>query len=212
VQALSNVSLSVESREFAAVQGPSGSGKTTLLLIAGGLLRPDEGTVLVNGSNPYKLHQNSRSTLRAAEVGFVFQQFHLVPYLTVLQNVLAASLARPQAGAPDRAKELLRHLNLEHRMDHVPSQLSTGEQQRTALARALLNDPKLILADEPTGNLDEESGRVVLEYLSRLAAAGKAVLMVGHDNRARKFADRILDLREGKISEIQGAEELTTNA
>lgn len=211
VQALSGVSLDIESGELVAVQGPSGSGKTTLLLIAGGLLYPDEGTVLVDGSNPYELRQNSRSALRAAEIGFVFQQFHLIPYLTVLQNVLAASLARPRAGAPDRARKLLRQLNLEHRMYHVPSQLSTGEQQRTALARALLNDPKLILADEPTGNLDEESGRVVLEFLSRLAAAGKAVLMVGHDGRAGIFADRILDLREGKISEGDKAEELATN-
>jgi ABC-type lipoprotein export system ATPase subunit len=207
VQAVSNVSLKVESGEFVAVQGPSGSGKSTLLLIAGGLLYPDEGSVFIDGSNPYELRQNSRSALRAGEIGFVFQQFHLVPYLTVLQNVLAASVAKPQGGEPDRAKELLRHMNLEHRMQHVPAQLSTGEQQRTALARALLNDPKLILADEPTGNLDEESGGVVLESLARLAGEGKAVLMVGHDGRAGTFADRIHDLRNGRFSEGDKTEE-----
>jgi ABC-type lipoprotein export system ATPase subunit len=207
VHALHDVSLKVESGEFVAVQGPSGSGKTTLLLIAGGLLHPDEGNVFVDGSNPYELRQNSRSALRAAHVGFVFQQFHLVPYLTVLQNVLAASVAKPQAGAPDRAKELLHKLDLEHRTHHVPSQLSTGEQQRTALARALLNDPKLILADEPTGNLDEESGRVVLESLAKLAGDGKAVLMVGHDGRASTFAGRIRELRNGRFSEGDETEE-----
>lgn len=199
VQALKDISFSVAPGELVVVQGPSGSGKTTLLLTAAGLLRPSGGAVLIDGQDPYHLGTNQRSALRAEKIGFVFQQFHLVPYLTVLDNVLAPSVARPQLGALERAGELLSHFNMEHRINHVPAQLSTGERQRTALARALLNEPKIILADEPTGNLDEENGKTVLGYLSEFAGNGGAVLIVSHDINISRFAHRSIKLRQGRM-------------
>lgn len=200
VRALEAVSLSVGAGELVVVHGPSGSGKTTLLLIAGGLLRPSAGEVLVEGRDPYRLGPNRRSALRAESVGFVFQQFQLIPYLDVLDNVRAPSAARPQPGALDRARELVRRFNLEHRINHVPAQLSTGERQRTALARAVLNRPKLILADEPTGNLDDENATMALDYLAEFADQGSAVLLVTHDAGAAGRAHRTFRLDEGKLA------------
>ena len=199
VQVLMGISLKVSPGEFAVVQGPSGSGKTTLLLVAGGLLRPDDGRVLVAGRDPYDLRPDQRATFRAAEIGFVFQQFHLVPYLSVIENVLVASVADGRPDAVDRARSLLCRFDLEARLDHVPAQLSTGERQRTALARALLNGPKLVLADEPTGNLDAENGRIVLSCLSEFAADGGGVLVVTHDARALEFAGHSVTLRAGQV-------------
>ena len=200
VQALQNVSLSVSRGELVAIQGPSGCGKTTLLLIAGALLKPGDGEVLVDGKNPYSLPPERRSTFRAEHVGFVFQQFHLIPYLTVLDNVLAPSVVWPQPDSLDRARELIDHFNLQHRIKHVPAELSTGERQRTALARALLNRPKFLLADEPTGNLDGESADTVLEYLSDFAASEGGVLLVTHDQRVTEYAHRSIRMQDGKVS------------
>jgi len=197
VQALRGVSFVVTCGEFVAVRGPSGCGKTTLLLTAGALLRPTRGQVLVDGRDPYALGPDKRSAMRAEKIGFVFQQFHLVPYLSVLDNVLAPCVAFPTPGADERARELLSRFNLEHRARHVPAQLSTGERQRAALARALLNRPKLILADEPTGNLDEENGKVVLTHLSEFASSGAAVLLVTHDQAVSAIADRTVRLQDG---------------
>ncbi|MDP7289441.1 MAG: ATP-binding cassette domain-containing protein, partial [Phycisphaerae bacterium] len=157
VPVLSDMSLKIAPGEFVAVQGQSGCGKSTLLLAAGGLLRPDSGQVLVSGDDPYALSSEARADFRATHVGFVFQQFHLVPYLDVLDNVLAPSMAHDSAGARDHALELIEHFGITDRIGHLPGELSTGERQRTALARALLNRPKLLLADEPTGNLDSDS-------------------------------------------------------
>jgi len=201
VRALDEVSLSVDSGEFVAVEGPSGCGKTTLLLVAGGLLAPDLGKVVINGQNPYALLPDSRAGFRAENVGFVFQQFHLVPYLDVLDNVLAASIASQQPDARERASELIAHFGLEHRMHHVPGQLSTGERQRTALARALLNRPKILLADEPTGNLDRENADAVLGFLKEFTADGGAVLLVTHDRHAMDFAQRVTKIRNGKLAD-----------
>lgn len=198
VRALNAVSLSVNIGEFVAVQGPSGCGKTTLLLIAGGLLSPDAGQVLIGGEDPYALPPDRRARFRAAQIGFVFQQFHLVPYLSVLDNVLAASLAGDPAHARERANELLAQFGLTHRAHHVPGELSTGERQRTALARALLNRPKLLLADEPTGNLDAENAEVVLNHLKEFSATG-GVLLVTHDTRAVGFAQRVAKMEHGKL-------------
>jgi ABC-type lipoprotein export system ATPase subunit len=194
VTPLDGLSLSVRAGEFAAVCGPSGCGKTTLLLVVGGLLHPDSGTVRVGGSDLYQMSPEARARFRAANIGFVFQQFHLIPYLSVLENVLAAALAAPLPDARERGLTLLRHFGLAHRQDHVPAQLSTGERQRTALARALLHRPKLLLADEPTGNLDEDSGRLVLRHLADYANDGGAVLLVTHDPRAAEFTGRIVNL------------------
>ncbi len=190
VRAVSSFSLRVEGGEFAALQGPSGSGKTTVLLSAGGLLRPDEGRVEVEGRDLYALPAEARARLRAAKIGFIFQEFHLLPYLSVLENVLVPSLA---AGAPEarrRAEELIDRFGLRHRARHVPSELSTGERQRVAFARALLNRPRLLLADEPTGNLDPENGLAVLASLGEFAREGGAVLLVTHDDAAAARAAR----------------------
>ena len=200
VLALRDVSLQVGSGELVAIQGPSGGGKTTLLLIAGSLLAPDTGRVAVGGKDPYALSANERSSLRSSAIGFVFQQFYLVPYLSVAGNVLAPSVAPGAEGNADRAGELIRRFGLEDRADHVPAQLSTGEQQRVALARALLNRPSLILADEPTGNLDEANAKTILAHLKRIAGDGAAVLLVTHDPRAVGSADRVLQLRDGSLA------------
>ena len=198
VRALDDVSLSLNVGQFLAVQGPSGCGKTTLLLLAGGLLAPTSGTVAIDGQNPYELDPDARAQFRAAHVGFVFQQFHLVPYLTVLENVLAAGVATGLEDARPRARELVSHFGLDHRLHHVPGRLSTGERQRAAMARALLNRPRLLLADEPTGNLDRENAEAMLSYLKEFTREG-AVLLVTHDDRAVQFADSVVHIREGKL-------------
>ena len=207
VDALVDVSLSVAAGEFVSVQGPSGCGKSTLLLAAGGLLAGDAGEVLIDGQDPYALAPDARAALRARRVGFVFQQFHLVPYLSVMDNVMSPSLALA-SDAPaeracpepvERARMLIEHFGLTQRLAHKPSELSTGERQRTALARALLNKPGLILADEPTGNLDADSGRAVLEYLAEFARQGGGVLLVTHDERAACYAQRTVKMRSGRI-------------
>lgn len=194
VPALTGVSLALAAGEFVAVQGPSGCGKTTLLLIAGGLLAPTDGRVRLKQEDPYAMSADQRAGFRARHLGFVFQQFHLVPYLSVLDNVLAPALAAAVPDARDRAEELVAHFGLQSRRLHVPGELSTGERQRTALARALLNRPSLLLADEPTGNLDRENAGVVLKHLVEFARAGGAVLLVSHDEQAVQHADRIMRL------------------
>jgi putative ABC transport system ATP-binding protein len=194
VTALENVTLSVRAGELVAVRGASGSGKTTLLLSAGGLLRPDAGAVVVAGQDLYALSDEARARFRASTIGFVFQQFHLVPFLKVIDNVLSPALAQPLPDARARAEDLLQRFGLWSRRLHVPAELSTGERQRTALARALLSRPRLLLADEPTGNLDDENGRIVLEHLSDCARRGAAVLLVTHDANAAERADRTIHL------------------
>lgn len=207
VRALDGVSLSLEKGEFVALHGPSGCGKSTLLLLLGGLLSPDEGSVSFDGEDPYSLKPDARARFRAERIGFVFQQFHLIPYLDVLDNVLVGELAATDSngnGTPDghrdRAKELLDAFQLGHRLHHVPSKLSIGEQQRVALARAFLRSPQLILADEPTGNLDSENAAIILEHLGNFAAGEDgSVLMVTHDDRARAAARRSVEMRNGKL-------------
>lgn len=201
VRALDDVSLQVEAGEFVVVTGPSGSGKTTLLLIAGGLLRPDAGAVTLAGREPYRLTPEQRTRFRAETIGFVFQQFHLVPYLSVRENVLSPVLAWRQEGLDRRADELLERFGLADRRDHRPAELSTGERQRTALARALLHRPRLILADEPTGNLDADNAAVVLQALHDCAAEGIAVLHVTHNLAAARRADRVIPLAAGRIAD-----------
>ena len=199
VVAVDRVSLTLQPGEFVAVAGPSGCGKSTLLLMAGGLLRPDSGRVSVGGEDVYALGGEGRARLRATRIGFVFQQFHLVPYLSVMDNVLAASLPTRLPNARERATGLLDHFGLSHRLTHTPGELSTGERQRTALARALLNGPELLLADEPTGNLDPDNAEGVLDHLGTFARSGGAVMLVTHDAGAAERADRVLRLREGRV-------------
>jgi putative ABC transport system ATP-binding protein len=201
ITAVDQVSLTLGNGEFVAVQGPSGCGKTTLLLAAGALLRPTSGRVLLDGEDPYAMSPGQRARFRAVNVGFVFQQFHLVPYLDVLDNTLAPTLALGANGsARPRALELAARFGLTERLHHLPAALSTGERQRVALARALLNKPKLLLADEPTGNLDAENGQIVLRSLAEFARGGGAVLLVTHDPGAGEHASRIVRMNGGKIS------------
>lgn len=199
VQALDGVSFGVEPGAFVAICGPSGCGKSTLLLIGGALLRPTAGRVMVAGCEVYTATAAEQRRLRASTLGFVFQQFHLVPYLSVWENLLAPSLALSLPGASARAEALLERFGLSDRRDHLPAQLSTGEKQRTALARALLNEPKVLLADEPTGNLDSGNSAVVLEALAAFARSGGAVLMVTHNQDAARRADRVLHMERGRL-------------
>ena len=205
VVAVADVSVSVDSGEFVAVVGPSGCGKTTLLLVAGGLLSPDSGEVTLDGTDPYSLSQEKRARFRAERIGFVFQQFHLVPYLNVLDNVLAPALVTGDPEAGKRAEELVQRFGLGDRVGHRPGQLSTGERQRVALARALLNEPQVILADEPNGNLDSENSDEVLKALQAFADQGGAVLLVTHDPDAVAFAGRKVVLAGGRLAEMSPA-------
>ena len=201
VQALCQVSLCVNEGDLVAVQGPSGSGKSTLLFTAGTLLSPDSGRVSILGETPYALTSNERAAFRAKHIGFVFQQFHLVPYLSVFENVQAASLGLPTSKRMTNAKveQLLDQFGLTGRSGHYPSQLSVGERQRCCIARALLNDPKLLLADEPSGSLDESNAQIVLQELRRFSKGGGAVLLVTHDSRAAQLADRIVQMKDGVL-------------
>lgn len=202
VTALDSVTLELPAGRFLALKGRSGCGKSTLLLAAGGLLRPDSGTVHWGAIDIYALTPEERAALRAREVGFVFQQFHLVPYLSVFENVMAATLGlggQVPAGAAERARQLIGRFGLAERATHRPSQMSVGERQRTALARALLNRPQVILADEPTGNLDAASAKVVLDELTSFARAGGAVLLVTHEAEAAARADACLSMEAGRL-------------
>ena len=196
VVAVSNVSLSIEAGRFVALKGPSGCGKSTLLMIAGSLLRPTSGEVEIDGVNPYVLSLDERASFRADTVGFVFQQFHLVPYLDVLDNILAPGIASSRKNS-QRARDLVKQFGLEHRIHHTPSALSTGERQRAAMARSLYNEPKVLLADEPTGNLDPENADIVLKELASFASSGGAVLMVSHGAVA-EVADEVITIGKTK--------------
>ncbi len=195
---LNDISLHVKEGEFIVIQGPSGIGKTTLLLIIGALLAPDDGEIVLNGQNPYLLSENKRAEFRSANIGFVFQQFYLMPYLNVLDNVLVPSLATSYDKAKSkllaRARSLIEEFALTERIGHFPSQLSAGEKQRVALIRALLRCPKLILADEPTGNLDENNANIVISRLKDFARTGGIVILATHDNKLVKFGDRVISL------------------
>ncbi len=198
VRALDGVSLRIDDGEFVVVCGPSGSGKTTLLMMVAAMLRPSRGAVRFGGQDIYRIAGRERARFRAENIGFVFQMFHLVPYLNVLENVLVAGGA---VGNRDkaRAEELLRQLGLERRAWHRPSELSAGEKQRTAIARALLNQPKLVLADEPTGNLDPENAHAVLRHLHDFQQAGGTVIVATHGPTAQEFATRTVHLRDGMM-------------
>lgn len=199
VRALEGVSLSVAAGEFVAVQGPSGCGKTTLLLSAGTLLAPSQGGVRIDGQDPYAMSPENRASFRASRIGFVFQQFHLIPYLSVEENIAAPALAFPQADARERARELMEQAGLADRARHVPAELSIGERQRTALARALLNRPNFVLADEPTGNLDAANAEMVLGRLADFSRGGGVVLLVTHDVRAAAYAHRTVYMERGAL-------------
>jgi putative ABC transport system ATP-binding protein len=199
VVALQSLDLTIEPGEFLSIKGPSGRGKTTLLMILGGMSHPTSGQALFNGQDIYSMSTRDRAKFRARSIGFVFQMFHLAPYLNILENTLLAyhpkwkNASDPQPPT-DRAREILDSLGLSHRLTHLPSALSAGERQRAAIARAFFNRPSVILADEPTGNLDPENGRRVFQALHTFHQNGGAVALVTHGEMGSEYATREIQL------------------
>ncbi|MBN1874540.1 MAG: ABC transporter ATP-binding protein [Anaerolineae bacterium] len=202
VRALDGVTIEVQAGEFLAIMGPSGSGKSTLLYLLGGLDRPTEGEIWVSGREIAGLDENDLATYRGREIGFIFQAFHLVATMTALQNVefpMIFNAVLPKI-RHERARSLLERVGLGERMGHRPTELSGGQQQRVAIARALANDPHIILADEPTGNLDTHTGQEVMELLTRLnREEGRTIIIVSHDPSITHYTTRTLHLLDGKL-------------
>jgi putative ABC transport system ATP-binding protein len=199
VRALDDVSLHVQPGEWLAVMGPSGSGKSTLVNLIGCLDRPDSGAIWLDGENVATLPASALNRIRAEKVGFIFQQFHLIPYLTALENVMLAQYFHSMSDEQE-ALQALERVGLRERANHIPAQLSGGEQQRVSIARALINDPKMILADEPTGNLDAVNEEIVLRLLRQLHDQDRTIVMVTHDPVVARLADRRIELHHGKIA------------
>src|SRR6478609_782484 len=199
VRALDSVSLTVAPGEWLAIMGPSGSGKSTLVNLIGCLDQPSSGEIWIHGSNVSQMSAAELNRFRAEKIGFIFQQFHLIPYLTALENIMLAQYFHSMTDKSE-ALAALDHVGLKDRADHLPSQLSGGEQQRVCIARALINDPHIILADEPTGNLDAVNEEIVLRKLREMHAQGRTIIMVTHDPVVARLADRRLELHHGKIA------------
>ncbi|MDO9099059.1 MAG: ABC transporter ATP-binding protein [Candidatus Methanoperedens sp.] len=196
--ALKNISFTIEKGEWANIMGPSGSGKTTLLNLIGCLDSPTEGSLVVNGIETARLDQNERTRFRRENIGLVFQQFHMIPHLTALENVMIAQYFH-SIEDEEEAKEALTRVGMEHRLNHLPSQLSGGEQQRVCIARALINQPQIILADEPTGNLDKKNEEAVLDIFRELHSAGKTIVIVTHNPEIGELGDKIIQISHGEV-------------
>ena len=194
VKALNNINLSVYEGEWLAIMGPSGSGKSTLLNILSLMDTPSSGEYILDNENLEQMDEEQKITLRREKIGLVFQQFHLIPYLNALENVMLSQYYHSSVDEED-AKMVLEKIGLSHRLTHLPSQLSGGEQQRVCIARALINNPELLLADEPTGNLDEANEQIVLQTLQKLKNEGKTIVLITHNPDLAKFADRTLILQ-----------------
>jgi putative ABC transport system ATP-binding protein len=201
--------LTIPDGQFIAVVGPSGSGKSTLLGLIAGLDAPTEGEIRIDGQTITTMNEDQLAELRGAKVGFVFQSFHLIPSLTALENILVPMEIAGARNARDRAEQLMEDVDLVARAHHYPSQLSGGEQQRVAIARAFANDPSIMLADEPTGNLDSHNGRHVFELMVEMNRKRKATLvLVTHDHELAELADRRISLRDGRVASDSDAEAL----
>ena len=203
---LEDINLTLERGDAMAIMGPSGSGKSTLLYLLGGLEPPTAGTIMLDGENPYTLAEKELASFRNRHIGFVFQDHHLLPQCTVLENVLLPTIVAPLTGIDyeARARSLLARVGLAERIDHRPAELSGGEKQRVALARALVTEPRMLLCDEPTGNLDQETGARVIELMFTLARKhGTAIILITHDPGLAKRADRMLTLSKGVILETE---------
>lgn len=199
IRALDNISLHVEQGEWLAMMGPSGSGKSTMVNLIGCLDRPTSGEIWLDGQDVAGMSGSELNRVRAEKIGFVFQQFHLVPYLSALENVMLAQYFHSMTDEQE-ALEALERVGLRERAHHVPAHLSGGEQQRVCIARALINDPKIILADEPTGNLDAQNEEIVLRLLRDLHRQGRTIVMVTHDPVVARLADRRIELHHGRIA------------
>jgi putative ABC transport system ATP-binding protein len=199
IRALDNFSLAVEPGEWVSIMGPSGSGKSTLVNLIGCLDQPTSGEILLDKVNVAQMSASELNRVRAEKIGFVFQQFHLIPFLTAVENVMLAQYFHSMTDQQE-ALESLERVGLRERAHHLPSQLSGGEQQRVCIARALINDPKIVLADEPTGNLDAQNEEIVLRLLQELHQQGRTIVMVTHDPVVARLADRRIELHHGKIA------------
>jgi putative ABC transport system ATP-binding protein len=201
VPVLSDINLKIKKGEFLAIMGPSGSGKSTLMNIIGCLDRPTEGQVFISGINLQSMSDYELACLRGLKIGFVFQTFNLIPRLTAFENVLLPTFANSRINDDPRkrAKDLLEILGLKGRMHHKPGELSGGQAQRVSIARALINDPAILLADEPTGNLDSRTGAEILNIFIDLNTEGRTVVIVTHDPEIAKYADRIILVKDGII-------------
>jgi putative ABC transport system ATP-binding protein len=205
VKAVDNVSFSVDNGELVLLMGPSGSGKTTLLTLISGLLKPTSGNIKIDGIEITRLSQKELARLRLEKIGFIFQHFNLLTALTALENVMVPLIIKGmrESEARKKAASLLKDFGLEDRMDHKPEDLSGGEQQRVAVARAVITDPNIIIADEPTANLDSEKGREVMKLISSMVKRGKAAIIASHDPRVEKFANRILYMEDGRLKDVR---------
>ena len=201
--ALQNVSLEVKEGEFVAIMGPSGCGKSTLLNILGLIDNPTEGTYMLNGTDVSRMQENERTELRKGTIGFVFHSFNLIEELNVMENIELPLLYMgiPRSERRRRVQEIMERVGIAHRLKHFPCQLSGGQQQRVAIARAVIPSPKIILADEPTGNLDSHNGREVMDLLAELHREGTTIIMVTHSQHDATYADRIVNLYDGQIVE-----------
>src|SRR5512142_1576400 len=208
IRALDDFSLHMVAGEWLAIMGPSGSGKSTLVNLIGCLDRPSSGEIWLDGQNVAGISAAELNRVRAEKIGFIFQQFHLIPYLTAVENIMLAQYFHSMTDEQE-ALEALERVGLKERARHLPGQLSGGEQQRVCIARALINDPKIILADEPTGNLDAQNEEIVLRLLREFHEQGRSIVMVTHDPVVARLADRRIDLHHGRIAsqEIFGMEE-----
>jgi len=204
VRALNAISLTVQRGEWIAIMGPSGSGKSTLVNILGCLDQPTAGTMRIAGTDVHQLSRQELDRFRAEKIGFIFQQFHLIPYLTAVENIMLAQYFHSMTDEPE-ALRALEHVGLADRAQHLPSQLSGGEQQRVCIARALINQPPILLADEPTGNLDAANQQIVQEHLRALHRAGRTIVMVTHDPEMAALADRVVELHHGRIAAERSA-------
>ena len=194
IKIVDNYNIDLFSSEFVSLTGPSGCGKTTILMIIGCLLKPDHGTVEIDGLDIYSMNSSRIAEQRSKKIGFIYQDFNLIPYLTIKENILCSSLINDGDNLEDKANDLILRLGLNHRVNHRPEQLSAGEKQRTAIARALLMEPKLIIADEPTGNLDKKNSSLVIEALKHYSDEGACVIMVSHDEDVKKSSDRHIQM------------------
>jgi len=199
VEALRGITLSINLGEFVAITGPSGSGKSTMMNMVGALDVPTKGAIYLDGKDISKLYESDLAEIRGKKIGFVFQQFNLIPNMTALENVMLPLEFQDAKDAKERAIKVLEMVGLKDRMYHKPKELSGGQQQRVAIARALANDPEVILADEPTGNLDSKIGKEIMELFKKLHNQGKTIVLITHDIDLANFGERVIKLVDGKI-------------